>query len=296
MFRKRTVGRLTHTLVTLVCILSMLLTSLPLLPAAPAYAQGVVGSTLAGQGQLTIAGPPGVWINPYNGNVHYSRVDLATSPGGYPFPAVQSELFHNSLESYEDRGFGKGWRFGYDIGYQKPNEQDVTILWPDGKETAFTYDSASGGFKPPRGVYDRLESLGNDAYRLTTLDGTVYYFDNMFHRRVTRMEAENGLALTFTYTSFAPGGYGPEYYRISTVTDSYGRSLRFTYNLYTGRAEKIYSDFLNRSLILAYDADGNLSQITDLAGQTTSYSYHVGVNSPLAQVTLPDGRAYNPLC
>jgi len=333
-------------------------------PAAQPQAQAAAGTTPSGKGQPVIEGPPGVTVNLYNGNLNYRRVDLTTSPGGYPFPVLQSELTYNSLTLgiRGRRGFGPGWRFGYDMSYSidenifvygprglmplplpgvpepalpgvpEPQVLDpwrceqeyfdkmvstaasgggdgyavadvlpwwctrqefefhgyFTVYWPDGREVQFRrlvevicqpsggrltcVKSYTGYFEAPPGVYDRLEVLGNDAYRLTTPEGTVYYFDSPRHQKVTRIEAENGLALVITD---------------GKVEDAYGRALHLTYG--SGGVTRITNDFLSRPLTLTYDADGNLATITDPAGQVTSYHYQ-GAVGRLDQIILPDGQ------
>jgi RHS repeat-associated protein len=217
-------------------------------------------------------------VNAFNGNLHYHRIDLTTSADRFPAPIIQSELSYSSLCSGEDRGFGFGWRFGYDMAYREEDDGDVTILWPDGREDRFD-NQGDGEFTAPPGVHDTLTRPSTDVYRLTGLEGTVYYFDSARHRHITRLEAENGLALVFTYDANN---------RLTTLQDVYGRTLRLTYDG-NGRVIRITHDFLNRSLDLAYDDDDNLAAITDPAGQITNYGYS---SHRLSRVTLPDGRKY----
>ncbi|MBN1889247.1 MAG: carboxypeptidase regulatory-like domain-containing protein [Thermoflexales bacterium] len=293
-------NRTLYRAVSLVCIASMLASSMPVMPPRPAYASAnpTPASTLPEQSQAggdsahlsspdqpLIQGPPGVRVNLFNGNVHYSRLDLLSSPGGYPFPVLYSRLSYNSLLSNQERGFGRGWRFGYDIYYTRSDNRQIVIHWADGREESYVADG-NGGFSPPAGVHNRLVQASSNAYRLHTPDGSVYYFDSERHRSLTRLTAANRLALSFTYD-----GDG----RLTTVQDDYGRTLRLDYS--GGRATRITNDFLGQSLALGYDGDGRLRTISDPAGQVIAYDYErrtIGTEKLdlLSWVTLPGGQTY----
>jgi len=149
------------------------------------------------------------------------------------------------------------------MAYRTESDGGVTILWPDGRQDRF-YALGGGVFQPPVGVYDQLARPSADVYRLTSPDGTVYYFDSGRHRRVTRIEAQDGLALTLAYDA---GG------QLTAVTDAYGRRLDLAYAGAPARLASVTNAFTGEGIGLTYNALGYLETVTDAGGGVTSFSY-----------------------
>ncbi|MBN1316879.1 MAG: hypothetical protein JXA42_15475, partial [Anaerolineales bacterium] len=288
-----------YRIVALFCVASLLANLCIVLPAAaqttrsddqvqPA-SSGLVPSA---KSQPWIEGPPGITVNLYNGSLAYSRVDLESFSGAYPFAILHSSLTYNSFLADRDSGFGTGWYFQSDIAYRTETDGDIAILFGGGSEVRF--DNRAGTYYPPAGVYDDLVKTGTDSYRLETKAGNRYFFDTPRHRHVTRIETENNMAVVFTYDANG---------KLVRVKDDYGRHLDLAYDAF-GRASAVSTNFLEGDLDLAYDGRGRLTTITDPAGNVTQYAYNTLSLAEsslypaqdlelLNQVLLPDGASYS---
>jgi len=210
--------------------------------------------SLAASGQGT--GQP---INVATGKLWYQKTDLALSgPDGLRF----SRWYDNQSGYSQDLGFG--WRHNYsaylDLSFLSQNL--VTFHDQEDRITYFTkidphfpqYDSVSGS---------TLQESGS-AYLLTTWDNAGYVFDSA--GRLTALVDRIGNVQTIARDA----GNG---YRISSVTDSLGRSLNFS-----------------------YDASNRINAIaTTPAGLSESFTYDGGPNcgtGNLCSATLPDGKTW----
>lgn len=256
-------------IVAIVCLLSMLLSSIPapLLAQAPAAEQP---SQPPPTGAPLLPGPSGVTINLATGNLHYQL----------PAHPMLHSLHYNALLHAETRDLGPGWRFGYDIAYHETPDGDVAILWGDGHRSHFERRS-DGSYRPaeadraPAGTHKTLTRIGAPGYRLTTPEGETLIFDDAGHTRVTRIESPDGRALSFAYDA---NGH------LTAVHAPYDRVIHLHYDA-NGRITGIVEDA--NTLTLTYDANSQLSTVADANGDTTTYAYEQG---RLTKATSPDGR------
>jgi len=263
----------------------------------------------SGKGQIVIDGPFGVQVNTYNGNLLYRRTDLRLS---CPL-AMEIALSYNSLRSGAVSPLGfHGWQFAYDISYREYQIVEthyswvcasgvgcrwvsyqvvrhfVAIKWAEGGESH--YEVGVGAFSTPSGRRDILTSPQPGKYLLTTWHGYKYFFDSARHRRITRLEDPNGLALVFTYNEVG---------LLTRISDSYGRRLELAYALDGGRhyLSQVTDPNVTSARVVQYghDADGNLTSVADPLGHTTRYGYD-GAHR-LTRITDPQGNrldiAYN---
>lgn len=156
----------------------------------------------------------------------------------------------------------------------------------DGRVTKYQL-GAGGTFTAAPGYFEKIVKNLDGSFTITTKDKTASRFEQIAGTafmsgmpiwRLTRTTDRNNNVKTLAYS----GG------NLMSVTDTYGRSIGFTYN-----AQKIITsvtDPLNRVTSFSYDATGTkLEMITDPAGKTTQYSYNY-----LWQITGKtdkDGRA-----
>jgi RHS repeat-associated protein len=270
-------------------------------PAAAPQAQAAADSQPSGKGQIIMDGPFGVQVNTYNGNLFYRRADLRLS---CPL-ALEIALSYNSLhrETVSPLGFF-GWQFAYDISYREYQVVEthyqlicasgvgcswspyqvvrdfIAIKWAEGGESH--YEVGRDAFSTPGGRRDTLTRPQPGKYLLTTWHGYKYYFDSIRHRRITRIEDPNGLALVFTYDEVG---------LLTRVGDSYGRRLELAYALDGGvyYLSQVTDSNVTPTRLVQYghDASGNLTSITDPLGNTTLYSYDT---HDLTHITDPQGN------
>ncbi|WP_209812902.1 S-layer homology domain-containing protein [Ammoniphilus resinae] len=130
------------------------------------------------------------------------------------------------------------------------------VTYPSGTKVGFE-KNPDGTFKTPSGVYDQLAKLGNE-YVLTQKDQTKYVYDQK--GKLVRIEDRNGNALTVYYSGN----------KVSKITDPVGRELVITY---TNNFITKVTGPNGKSVSYAYDSRGNLTKVTDLAGNDSTYTY-----------------------
>jgi YD repeat-containing protein len=235
------------------------------------------------QDSQAYAGDP---INTHSGNFDYSLVDLSVPSVAGPLSFQRS--YASAATSLYTTTLGAGWTHNQDIRLIFPGDVggEAGVVWFKG-QTANQYQfiiNDDGTFRPYAGVLASLLQEPDGSYRLTASDQSVYTFfsdgkldtwkdarghgftylyDDAQHSHLIRVEDENGLRfLEFQYDPANPE-------RISTVTDSGGRSVSYAYN-----------------------TNGDLETFSDVTGQVYTYTYDSGHHLRLVttQVADPDPR------
>jgi YD repeat-containing protein len=179
-------------------------------------------------------------------------------PGG-ALPFVRN---YSTARTPFKRDLGIGWSASYfqrlSIG-QVGDWQLVVVRRPSGQEFSFDRTLPSTTWTTDADVDYRLLSDATSAtYELRTPDDSVEIYDAS--GRLISITPKSGLGQSLTYDADS---------QLSDVTDSFGRSLHFTF-------------FPDSALLGA----GLLSSVTDSAGATTYYVYDVDNN--LEKVIHPD--------
>jgi RHS repeat-associated protein len=188
--------------------------------------------------------------------------------------------------------FGNRWNFAYNSGVFQ-NNSDFTVLYPSGKTE--TFRAVSGAYQPVRGdVYDTLELVGTDHYRLTKLNGESMDYEQAISSNngndnrwlMTAYTDINGESITFTYN---PDG------TMATIVDALGRATVLEYAIVgskqvNGEAVDItrvnkVTDPFGRTALFGYDASLNLTEITDMGAYKSTLSYDASLN--IASITRP---------
>jgi YD repeat-containing protein len=158
----------------------------------------------------------------------------------------------------------------------------VAIQWGDGGEAHYEQLNA-GTFVTPAGHRNTLTRSAPGKYILRTWNNYVYYFDSARHRRITRIEDPNGLALVFTYNEAG---------LLTRIGDSYGRRLELAYALDgdTHYLVQVTDPNVTPARVVRYghDAAGNLTSVADPLGNTTVYRYDNAHD--LTGITDPQGN------
>ena len=181
---------------------------------------------------------------------------------------VFSRVFQNGIADRNDTGdFGYGWSSNWDVNLAKAADGTVTITGTGGSTRTFQPDSRPGGGyfaqDGDHGVFTALSAAAGGGYSLVEPDGLLKRFGTDGH--LLYLEDTNGNRITTGYTS----GH------LSTLTHSSGRSLTLAWNA-AGHIQSI-TDSLGEVTQFTYDAAGtHLTGVTDIHGQTTTYSYVTG--------------------
>jgi RHS repeat-associated protein len=146
---------------------------------------------------------------------------------------------------------GSGWTHSYYIWFEPdaPDSQ-VAVHWSDGRADYWMSNGEGGYVMSVPGVYDEIEE-GDSTWTLTRTNLDVYVFDA--DGRLISITDKNSNTTTLGYTNLTY----PDF--VTEVTDP-----------------------LDRTLTLAYDANGLLESVTDWTGRDVQYTY---TDSLLTQVT-----------
>lgn len=209
-------------------------------------------------GNAAARGIPAVnGVSLWNGNVHLEATDLAVPGKGVSFALTRS---YNSYSwDYEAaRGSVSNlapWRFNWDLklGYVGGNNKRMWVQREDGSGENFFKDTDNLWYPMDQGNFNTLKSDTPVAGQTTLLtrEGLKYVFESP-----DQMSPNKGLLVGI----FDHDGNGLTIRRIggfvATVTDASNRVYTFT-----------------------YDANYNLSRVTDFTGRYVEYTWDVGVSS-----------------
>jgi RHS repeat-associated protein len=210
-------------------------------------------------------GPMGTEVNTSSGNLYIPRTDVYIPARGFD---INLSFYYNSFFYDTTTGFGKGWSSSYSIQYKNDTANGKIIFWGDGREDAYKF--SGGNFISPKGFFNTLTQYQPNKYLLTELDGTKFYFDNVIHRKITKLEEPNGNFINFMYTDSL----------LTTITNTAGQSITLSYNN-NGNLTSIIDAITapTRTHSYTYDTYGNLTKVTDPLGGFNKYSYLV--NGPM---------------
>jgi YD repeat-containing protein len=255
-FRRKSIA-----IISLVILLHVTTEHLLLAITNPSYG----GPIIPGRPSIVMVpgGASGSLVNTFNGNLFLPRTDLVIPGRGLP---LEIALAYNSMNDDIDGPFGFGWSFSYGLRYILQSNNDVVIVWGDGRADLF--DESGGTYTPVNeNVFATLEQFEPNKFRATTKHGIQFLFENPVHQRLTRIQDLNSNEISLLYN---PSN------QLATITDASGRSILISYT--NGRATTITDPNTSpeRTLHYAYDALGNLIGVTDPLGNITNYAYDSG--------------------
>ena len=201
---------------------------------------------------------------------------------------------------------GHNWDFSFNeqLVIPDPASEDQSIVRSSGSGRLDMYTkNEDGTYSSPSGYFDVLKKLADGTYQITGQDGhkTLFNSDGKLAAHIDPF----GNTQSYAYDSEN---------RISVVTDTLGREIKFAYRAGSGRLETV-TDFTGRTVRYYYDNNGDLIQVrtptvTDTpngndfpAGKFTFYTYSSGfdeeadprlaaLNHNLLTVTDAQGQTY----
>jgi RHS repeat-associated protein len=189
-----------------------------------------------------------------------------------------------------DTVMGYGWTHSHNI-FLFSQVGSMFRFDGDGRVTRYKL-GAGGTFTAAPGYFETLVKNPDGSFTLTQKDKTTYTFRLIAGTpfflvgpvyRVTSIVDRNGNTTTYTYS----GG------NLTSVTDTYGRSVTFTYATFSSSNKKLTSvtDPAGKVTTFQYDSTGRkLTKITDPNGNSIQYTYNT-----LYQLTAKqdkDGRTF----
>ena len=204
---------------------------------------------------------------------------------------ISLKLTYNSRDADGSRArldtvMSYGWTHSYNI-FLFSQLGSMFLVNGDGRITKYKLNP-DNSFTADTGYFDILVRKTRDTFVLTQKDKTRFTFASVPGTpfsvagpvlRLTQIRDRNNDTVTLTYS----GG------NLTSVRDTYGRTLTFTYNA-QGKVASV-ADPLGRSTTLTYDSTGrSLTMINDPTGHGVRYTYN-----NLYQLTTKfdkDGRAF----
>ncbi|MGE0266943.1 MAG: RHS repeat-associated core domain-containing protein [Candidatus Omnitrophota bacterium] len=239
----------------------------------------------------------------HSGEFYYPCTDLVIPGRG--MDVVINHLYRSGKPF--NGPFGFGWTMSYYYRIRPLSNGNVVLISGNGRTDEFM--NSGGIFTAPAGFFANLVQNGNGSWTLTRLNGTKYEFD--VDGKITAILDRNNNQITFSYDATLDPIYSyplfplnppvttPEIvgydYRLTTITDTVGREIDFTYNA-DGKLDKI-TDFAGREVSFTYDDDtGDLLSITKPAtaqyssGLTKTFTYDA--NHKMTTVTDAKGQTF----
>ncbi len=215
----------------------------------PAVAQNIT--------RPNIQGPSGLQVNSFTGSLYYQRRDLFV-PGRVL--SLDISFTYSSVNRASDWGYGYGWTFNYNRFYTA-NDTSVTFYNSDGRRDV--YKKSGTDYIAPVGIFDKIINYATGKFKLVTKDGTVYYFDDATHKKLTKIIERNNNQLSLSYTGSV----------LSSITEASGRTITFTW--IASRLSQVKADFSGavKTIDYTYDAAGTLKSVKDPLGNIISYTY-----------------------
>ena len=202
-------------------------------------------------------GPWGVEVNTFNGNLFLERTDLYIPNQGL---SIQLTFSYNSFRDTIDLGYGNGWSHNYNMSYEAVGTDSMHVTQSDGRRDLFV--KVDGDFEAPEGIFDTWEEYSPGQFRLTTREGMAYYFDDVSHQKLTRIEDTNGNAINLNYNGD----------QLTTITDHSSRSVELTWS--GGKLSTLTDPNFTPARSVSYLYDGSfLTSVNDLESYTTTYGY-----------------------
>jgi RHS repeat-associated protein len=211
-------------------------------------------------------GPLGVVLS--TGEFQFTVTDLEIPGRGFPFRLSRT---YRSRRDADRSVLGYNWHLSYDE-YLTPGTYSgvLGVKWTmgNGWSDVYLFGTSTVVERFLGGVFARVrEPDPNHGYEMRFPDGIVKFFKRQATLSngdvvwlMTRIEDRNGNALVLQYTSSNA---------LSTITDTLGRKITFTYDASTGRLQTV-KDFKDRIVTYHVNAAGDLEYVTSQAvGSTT---------------------------
>lgn len=197
-------------------------------------------------------------VNPATGN-YYSSLNL------FRFPGIRSIDFHltaayNSSMAPEDGPLGHGWTHAYHI-YILQNDDEATVHFSDGHREFFRLVTGTDSYKAFNCHPSiELSKISAGGWKANIGDGLYWEFNNQ--GRLTRIYDLNNNAIVLEHST-----------QLDQITDTQGRVIKFFYT--DNHLSHITSPMVDNgnTVSFSYDADGNLTGITDPRGHSWAFTY-----------------------
>lgn len=203
------------------------------------------------------------YVNDYTGNVVLVHNDV--SIGGNLTPIVINHVYNSNNSTFNDIGFGNGWRTNYNqqIVYETlaDNSHLYSYIDEDGTKHHFL-DDKNGGFKDRSGL-DIKMTIVSGGFEIKDKKDNILKFNSNGH--LTSIEDANSNKINIDLDANS---------KIVRVYDDSNREVKFNYGT-DGRLETLnYVNNANNTPMKYTYENGRLIAITYPDGKRSSYSYY----------------------
>lgn len=216
--------------------------------------------------KCVVPGMPYWWVNTVNLNVVVQDIDFSYSVKGMPVLFVRT---YNG-DDPTDGVFGRSWTFNYNVAVTENPDESIDVRRGDGRVDHFFWNG--NRYQGPDGIFDSFVKNQDGTYTLT-LKGSKTRQNFNAQGKLTSIVDKNGNAIAMTYD-----GNGT----LTTITDPLNRNITLSYQ--NGKVSQVTLPD-SRSAQFYYDENGNLAQVVDAAGATSSYTY--APTSYMTSITTP---------
>ncbi len=190
-------------------------------------------------------------VNLATGNFIYEHTDIAVD-GEIP---LSFRRFYNAFDS-RIGVLGTGFVHNYEISLEKAKDNENLILrMGDGQQKVFFEED--GKYVGQNGVLEKLEVV-DGVYKLHTLDGTHYIFDEL--GKLVRQENSNGRGISFCYNTKTN--------LLEEAKNDNGYSLSYLYS--NGKLVSVHNS--DQKVVLSYKGD-MLGEVILPEGNKLTYNY-----------------------
>jgi YD repeat-containing protein len=175
--------------------------------------------------------------------------------------------------------FGNCWHSNLETKIEEIFYYDIYLGVNVTRTTGFVewFFYSGDQYNPPPGVSDVLVKNEDETFTLNLIKShRKYHYDTHANGgKLLAIEDRNGNTITFQYTGST----------LTSITDAVGRVTSIQY--ISGKVTTI-TDPLSRQALFAYDANGDLTQVLDMAGNEFTYTYDIDKNITL--IDTPNGN------
>jgi YD repeat-containing protein len=220
-------------------------------------------------------------VNTRSGNFWTTATDLSVATPGPEL--TWSRVYASQALSDTSSVLGVGWQHRYGARLILPGMPGgeaglVIVLTSETNRERFA-DPGTGTNRPFPGVTSMLVRA-NGVYTQTLQDQRQLIFDDTSGLLLATRDAL-GRRVELTYNTATP----PQLLQVADANDL-SRTLTLTYT--NGLISSVGDG--TRTVEYAYDSAGNLTDVTDVMGRTTSYTYQTPSNQLLTAITNPLGQ------
>ncbi|MBC2582752.1 DUF6531 domain-containing protein, partial [Clostridium sp. DJ247] len=209
-------------------------------------------------------------INVVNGSLDAKAVDLIMEDRGIE---LKLERRYNSNDK-SIGVMGRGWTFKYESRIKIENDNEVTLVFPDGHIETFIKEDKWKNQSTESTVNVLLDDSETGAFILKLKDKTIHKYDKA--GKLISISDRNNNRMTIDYDSEG---------NIKTITSPGGKELSFKCNY--GKVVEV-TDNIGRKVTYEYDND-NLVNVFYPNGGVLTYTYE---NHFITAITDQDGHTY----